>query len=172
MHNFSKRLVVFLSCASVGCMDHSQPLFFDNNHVNSESNQISFSDIHQLNLSIGEIENTIDETGFSPKLNTRFQLSSAPSSVWSQAWIALNIDVMLDGKKLASMHKADVIHEHVLMIEFQQILPRFGIQARQIDIQVTPIGWMPTYPLLIDAQASMPSKTLNKNPASVAKVKS
>lgn len=140
-------------------MDHSQPLFFDNTHVNSDSNKIVFSDIHQMNLTIDKMHKVIDESGFSPKLNTQFQLSNPQSSVWSQAWIALNIDILLDGKKLASMQKADVIQDHVLKIEFQQILPKFGIKTKQIEIQVTPIGWMPTYPLHINP----PSDTMNQS---------
>ena len=169
MRNFK---LILLSFSMIGCQDDGQPdLFFDNTYVNSDSNQIIFSDIHQLHLSIGQIKNEIDESGFSPKLNIQFTLSNPHSSVWSQAWIALNIDILLNGKKLASITKADVIQDHALNIQFQQLLPSYGIKTQQISIHVSPIGWMPTYPLHINSQTEQSAINSPLKTDKVARVK-
>ena len=126
------------------------------------SQKIEYQDIHQLNLSITNLDNQIDESGFSPVLKSRFRLNNKNGGPWPQAWVAFNINISIKGKKVVSIAKADVMQEHSLHIEFEQNLPKFGIKTDDLTIKITPVAWMPTFPLQIQSQESANTLTILK----------
>ncbi len=52
------------------------------------------------------------------------------------------------------------MQNHKLNVEFEQHLPKFGITQNDLNIRVSPIAWMPTYPLHILPQVKT-EKTSN-----------
>lgn len=124
--------------------------FYNDLELNQETSQVHYHDVHQLKLEIMELTTVIDESGFSPKLKGTLRLENTKRGPWPQAWVALHIDIMLKNEPLAELTKADVIENHHMDIFFEQELPRFGISKERIRVQVRPIAWMPTYPLVVE----------------------
>jgi len=147
MRNFSRLFasLLFVLLAS-GCGEQSG--FFSSNDAIEE--QVQYSSTHELQLDIVELTTSIDETGFSPKLKGTLRLENLKRGPWPQAWVALHIDIHLNQQPLAEISRANVIEDHHMDIYFEQELPKFGINKDKITIQVRPVGWMPTYPLVIN----------------------
>ncbi len=156
MPNFKVLLNGFFSLLLVGCLDLPKEEFFSSTTLNQKSHEVEYQAIHKLNLAISELVKEVDESGFSPKLKSQFKLNNLSGGPWPQAWVAFNIEVHLKGKQLASISKANVLQNHSLVISFEQHLPKFGIGQEDLDIRVTPVAWMPTFPLQI-----MPNEAAN-----------
>ncbi len=149
MPNFKVLINGLLSLLLAGCLDMSNEQFFSSTTLNEQSKEVEYQDIHQLNLAISELVKEVDESGFSPKLKSQFTLHNLSGGPWPQAWVAFNIEVSLRGKALASISKANVMQDHSLSVSFEQHLPKFGISQENLTIRVTPVAWMPTFPLHI-----------------------
>lgn len=137
-----------------GCTESPEPGFFSaaNNKVNSG---VEYQDIHQLKLVISDLHKKIDETGFSPVLKSHFQLNDLSESLWPQAWIVFNISIRIKDEEVAKITRANAMLSHSLNVEFEQSLPRFGIKNKDLTIVVTPITWMPAFPLQISPMANL-----------------
>ena len=147
MRNFSRFLFGSLVlCLTAGCSE--QAGFFSD--IDKQGAQIQYLDGHELQLDIVELSTTIDESGFSPKLKGTIRLENLKRGPWPQAWVALHINIHLDQQPLAEFSRASVIEKHHMDIYFEQELPRFGIKKEKIAVQVRPVGWMPTFPLVIN----------------------
>ncbi len=155
MHSFNLcfYLAVVLSLMS-GCSELSEQGFFSaaNNKVNTG---VMYQDIHQLKLVISDLHKEVDETGFSPVLKSSFQLNDLSESLWPQAWIVFSISIRIKDKELAKITRANAMLNHNLNVEFEQSLPRFGINHKDLAIVVTPITWMPAFPLQISPVANI-----------------
>ncbi len=136
----------FVFALTTGCSE--QTGFFSD--IDNQDVQIQYHDGHQLQLDIVELSTVIDEGGFSPKLKGTLRLENLKQGPWPHAWVALHIDIHLDQQPLAEISRAAVIENHHMDIYFEQELPRFGIKKDKIAIQVHPVGWMPTFPLIIN----------------------
>ena len=136
--------VLFLN----GCDDNTEH-FFNSMKLNSETNQVEYSKLHRMSLNISDMTKSIDESGFSPSLNATFSLTNTQIGAWPQAWVAFTINISIKDKLLGTMTKSDSLHEHSLKVSVNQLLPKFGIKKEDIHIDVSPISWMPTYPLTI-----------------------
>ncbi len=161
MPNFKVLLNGCLSLLLVGCLDLPKEEFFSSTTVNQKSHEVEYQAIHKLNLAITELVKEVDETGFSPKLKSQFKLNNLNGGPWPQAWVAFNIEVHFKGKQLASISKANVLQNHSLVISFEQHLPKFGIGQEDIDIRVSPVAWMPTFPLQIMTDEASNKAVLN-----------
>jgi len=139
-----------LACLLVlqGCKE-SPGYFYDQVQLDPATQHVQYHQEHQLKLDIIELTTTVDESGFSPKLKGIVRLENAKKGPWPQAWVAMHIDILLNNEPLSELTRADVIENHHIEIAFEQELPRFGIATKQLKVQVRPIAWMPTYPLLI-----------------------
>jgi len=147
MRSFSNLNAVIISLVfCVACSEQEQAGFFNSHNIN-QSNQIEFQDIHQLKLTISELHKEIDESGFSPKLKSRFLLSNLQENQWPQAWVVFKIKILLKDLEILSITQSQALQNHQLAVSFQQDLPNFGIDKDQLSIRVTPIAWMPTFPL-------------------------
>ena len=152
MHNYKLPICVCIWMTLSGCSDNTDRFF----HVIEPENQtskIEYSDIHRMNLAISEMSKSIDESGFSPSLNATFSLTNSQTGPWPQAWVAFIVNISIKDKLLASMTKSGSLHEHSLKVSVNQLLPKFGIKKDDINIEVNPISWMPTYPLVIQSAA-------------------
>ena len=149
MPNFKAFINGLLILPMAGCLDLSKEQFFSSTTLNKQSKEVEYQDIHQLNLAISELVKEVDESGFSPKLKSQFTLHNLNGGAWPQAWVAFNISVHLRDKELARISKANVMQDHSLMVSFEQHLPKFGISQEELTIRVTPVAWMPTFPLHI-----------------------
>ncbi len=156
MPNFKYVSLILFTLSISACFNFSNEEFFNTSHVNEDSRQIEYQDIHRLNLSITDLNNHIDESGFAPILKSQFILNNKSDGPWPQAWVAFNINIFIKKQKLASIAKADVMQEHSLHIKFEQSLPKFGIKPEDLTIKISPIAWMPTFPLNI-----LPLKTVD-----------
>lgn len=152
MRNFKGLALLIVLAVFAGCYDSDQQ-FFDSALINNQSNQIEFQSIHQLNLTIEDMKNRVDESGFSPKLKSEFTLSDQTKGPWPHAWVAFNIELSVKGKKLAQITRASAMHNHSLTVNFEQTLPNFGVKAKDVAIEIKPIAWMPTFPLIIEETA-------------------
>ncbi len=144
------KLITFgvLTLMLTACLDLPKEQFFST-RLNENNQKVEYQDIHQLNLAINGLVKEVDESGFSPKLKTHFSLKDLSDGPWPQAWVAFNIDIFLEDKKLARISKANVMQDRTLTVSFEQHLPKFGISQDEISIRVTPVAWMPTFPLHI-----------------------
>jgi len=157
MRNFKYIFYITSLLFISACFEFSNEHFFNSTHINPKSKQIEYNSIHHLNLSIVSIRNVIDDSGFTPILKSHFQLHNKNSTLWAQAWVAFNIHIFIKGKQLASITKADVMQNHKLKVEFEQLLPQFGITKDDLTIKVIPIAWMPTFPLSISQKSNTSS---------------
>jgi hypothetical protein len=132
----------------IGCSDQPDH-FFHTIKQSALDKEIEYSNIHRMNLDISHMTKSIDESGFSPSLNASFSLKNNLSRSWPQAWVAFVINISIKDKLLATMTKSDSLHNHTLKVSINQLLPKFGIKEKDIHINVVPISWMPTYPLII-----------------------
>lgn len=147
----SKIILVALSYLfSTGCLDTSLPHFFSDISLDSD-NKIQYQDVHRLSLSLVALKKNIDESGFNPILNCYLRLENARKGPWNQAWVAFNISVFVNKHKVASIKRAGILQNHAMEVDIQQQLPKFGLNAKEIKIEITPIAWMPSYPLEIQA---------------------
>ncbi len=151
MPNFKIIIYVFFTIALSACLDLSQEEFFSTASINKKSSQMEYQDIHKLNLAISMLYKEVDESGFSPKLKSHFQLKNQNEGPWAQAWVAFSIDIYLNEERIASIAKANVLQNHRLKVEFEQHLPKFGISQHELQVRISPIAWMPTFPLQIMA---------------------
>lgn len=154
MRNFKRGLFgVSASLLLIGCGESGY--FYSDLELNDSTSQVHYHDVHQLKLEVLELTTAIDETGFSPKLKGTLRLENTKRGPWPQAWVALHIDILLNNEPLAELTKADVIENHHMDIFFEQELPRFGISKERIRVQVRPIAWMPTYPLVVGSHEEL-----------------
>lgn len=161
----SKIILVGVSyLLSTGCTDTSLPHFFSEISMDAD-NKIHYQDIHRLSLSLVTLKKNIDETGFNPILNCYLRLENAQKGPWNQAWVAFNINVFVNKHKVASIKRAGILQHHAMEVEIQQQLPKFGLKSKDIKIEITPIAWMPSYPLEIQAsdQVATPSNPVTVN---------
>ncbi len=144
------KLIIYgvLTLMLTACLDFPKEQFFST-RLSDKNPKMEYQDIHQLNLAINGLVKEVDESGFSPKLKTHFTLKDLSDGPWPQAWVAFNIDVYLKDKKLARISKANVMQDRTLTVSFEQHLPKFGLSQDEISIRVTPVAWMPTFPLHI-----------------------
>jgi hypothetical protein len=156
MPKFKPLICGLLTLPLTACLDSSEETFFSTK-LSDKNSKIEFLDIHQLNLAIGQLVNEIDESGFSPILKSHFTLKDLSDGPWPQSWVAFNIGIYLEDEVLAHMSKANVMQDHTLTVTFEQPLPRFGIKQNELSIRVTPVAWMPTFPLNIVSD-SLPKK--------------
>jgi hypothetical protein len=146
MANF--KLFLFLPVVFIlGCSEQV-PHFFSDMTLNDTKN-FKYQDVHQLSLTLSNLTKKIDETGFSPVLKCAFHLENTKHGPWGQAWVAFNISVLVDNKEVIAINRADVLQNHIIDIEFQHELPKFGVKLKDIKIKIQPIAWMPSYPLNI-----------------------
>lgn len=161
--------MVIMSCS--GCMEEpqtdSKPHFFKSTSINQNSNQVEYLPIHQLKLEARNLKTKIDETGFAPKLIGYVELVNQSKGPWPQAWIAVNVELTIKDRKLATITKAGVLQDHQLSINIDQELPKFGLKTKDIRLSVTPIAWMPTYPLSIDIGTQQAAEVDSKKAANV-----
>ncbi len=151
MRNFSLSRVAVVIAATLllaGCKD-APGYFYDQVKLDPTTAHVQYQAEHHLKLDIIELTTVVDESGFSPKLKGTLRLENAKKGPWPQAWVAMHIDILLNNEPLAELTKADVIENHHMDIYFEQELPRFGISSKHLRVQVRPIAWMPTYPLII-----------------------
>lgn len=148
MHSF-KILLIFSAILLIGCNDSGSNFFHEFKQSESDS-KIGYDDIHQLNLQMSKPTKTIDESGFSPILTTSFSLTNHKNKIWPQAWIAFQINFYIEDQQLSNITESGSLHQHSLEITIDQALPKFGLNESDIHIIVTPISWMPTYPLNIE----------------------
>ncbi len=141
---FSSLMLGSIFCVS--CTDTQQTGFFNNTSVN-QHNQVEFQPIHQLELTISDLHKEIDESGFSPILKSHFQLKNLQHSQWPQAWVVFSINVFIKDLEILSVTQSKALQNNLLQVSFEQPLPSFGINNDQLTIRVTPIAWMPTFPL-------------------------
>jgi hypothetical protein len=147
MANF-KRLLLILTTALLGCSENDETEFFAN-IPEKERQQFAYQDIHQLSLTLSKLTKDIDETGFSPILKCAFHLEDNQHGPWPQAWVAFNISVLVSNVEITSIKRAGVLQGHSMDIQFQHELPKFGVKPENIKINIKPIAWMPSYPLII-----------------------
>jgi len=155
MHNFNQCFYSAILLSFIcGCSELSEQGFFSaaNSKVNKE---VKYQNIHQLKLVISDLYKEVDETGFSPVLRSNFQLNELSESLWPQAWIVFSISIRIKDKELAKITRANAMLNHNLNVEFEQSLPSFGINHKDLDIVVTPITWMPSFPLQINPVADI-----------------
>lgn len=166
MHNFKGITLLLLTAILVaGCSDTGH--FFDTALINTQSQQIEFQAVHQLNLTIEGLNKEVDESGFSPKLKSQFTLSDTTKGPWPQAWVAFNIELHIGNKQLAQITRAGAMNEHTLQVDIEQTLPSFGVKAKDITINVKPIAWMPTFPLNIQNTEHNDELTMDEKVTSV-----
>lgn len=146
MVNF-KPLLLLPALLILGCYDDASDFFSDISF--DEKKNIEYQNIHQLSLSLSKLTKTIDESGFSPVLKCQFHLENTLHGPWPQAWVAFNIGIFVGDQKVTAIKRAGVLQDHYMDIQFQQELPRFGIDIDKVKINITPIAWMPSYPLNI-----------------------
>ncbi len=173
MPNFNRIGFICIAFTLSGCLDLTQEQFFSTTAINQESQTMEYQDIHKLNLAISMLHKEVDESGFSPKLKSNFELNNLNEGPWAQAWVAFNINIFINDEKIASLTKADVMQNHRLNVEFEQHLPKFGITQNELRIRVSPIAWMPTYPLQIlpqskDEKTSSTKQNIKKNKNAVS----
>ncbi len=161
MLNFKGVIHGLLIWPLAGCLDMSTEQFFSSTTLNEHSKEVEYQAIHQLNLAISDLVKEVDEASFSPKLKSHFTLHNLNGGPWPQAWVAFNIRILLRGKELARLSKANVMQDHSLTVSFEQHLPKFGISPDELTIRVTPVAWMPTFPLHI--LPSPPALTAHSN---------
>ena len=147
--------LVLLSILLLGGCFNDNSHFFDTALINDQSQQIEFKAVHQLNLTIGEMANEVDESGFSPKFKSQFQLVDSSKGPWPHAWVAFNIELMVKNKKVAEITRAGALDQHKLVVDIEQTLPSFGIKATDVSLNIKPIAWMPTFPLNIESTAPL-----------------
>jgi hypothetical protein len=146
MANF--KLVTYLSLFFLfGCNEQS-PHFFSDIALD-DKNKFAYHEAHQLSLTLSKLTKRIDESGFSPILHSQFHLEDEQHGPWAQAWVAFNISIKVSGKEVVAIKRAGVLQNHSMDIKVQQELPKFGIKPDQVQIQIQPIAWMPSYPLNI-----------------------
>ncbi len=148
MPKFKLIIYCVLTLMLTACLDFPKEQFFST-RISEKNQKVEYQDIHKLNLAINGLVKEVDESGFSPKLKTHFTLKDLSDGPWPQAWVAFNIDVYLKDKKLARISKANVMQDRTLTVTFEQHLPKFGITQDELSIRVTPVAWMPTFPLHI-----------------------
>ena len=165
MRNF-KGIALILSVFLLnGCSDDGH--FFDTALINNQSQQIEFQAVHQLSLTIQDMNKKIDESGFSPKFKSQFILSDTSKGPWPHALVAFNIELMLKDKRLAQITRAGAMDNHTLSVDIEQTLPSFGIKEKDITLNVKPIAWMPTFPLNIQDTAQKSDLNLDEKVTSV-----
>lgn len=161
MRNFNYLSGLMLgSIFCVSCTDTQQTGFFNNTSVN-QHNQVEFQSMHQLELTVSDLHKEIDESGFSPILKSHFQLKNLQHSQWPQAWVVFSINVFLKDLEILNVTQSKALQDNHLQVTFEQPLPSFGINNDELTIRVTPIAWMPTFPLhFLDP---LPSGSTNEN---------
>lgn len=147
MANF-KQLILTPFVALLGCNDHNDAYFFSSMPL-QEKQPFVYQDIHKLALTLSNLTKEIDESGFSPVLKCKFHLENTLHGPWPQAWVAFDISVLVSNTEITSIKRAGVLQGYSMDIEFQQNLPKFGVKPADITINITPIAWMPSYPLII-----------------------
>lgn len=146
MANF--KLILCLPLVLIlGCREQT-PHFFSDITLD-EKNKFAYLEAHQLSLTLSKLTKEIDESGFNPILNTAFHLEDEQHGPWAQAWVAFNISILVAGKEIVAIKRAGVLQDHSMDINVQQTLPKFGIKPSDVQIQIQPIAWMPSYPLNI-----------------------
>lgn len=156
MRNFNYISTFILG--SILCTSCTEPQagFFDDTNVN-QHNQVEFQSIHQLELTVSNLHKEVDESGFSPILKSHFQLNNLQHSQWPQAWVVFSINVFLKDVEILSVTQSKALQDNHLQVTFEQPLPSFGINNDELSIRVTPIAWMPTFPLhFVDTPPSNP----------------
>jgi len=154
MDNFKRVLTAALIFASLtGCSDNNQTDAFFKISV-TDQQTVHYRDVHHLTLTISDITKAIDESAFNPVFKCHFQLENINHGPWDQAWVAFNISLQIGSKIIASIKRAGVLQNHIMDIHIQHNLPNFGYDIDDVEVKVTPIAWMPSYPLIIDTPAS------------------
>lgn len=138
---------LFVSIA--GCMQQDDH-FFHSLNIPEKETVINYKENHKLTLQVMNLSKKIDESGFSPTLLATFTLDNQNKSIWPQAWIAFMVNIRVNDKLLASMTESGSLHQNSLNVEINQTLPKFGVKNKDVSIDITPISWMPTYPLIIN----------------------
>ena len=146
MRNFKHAWLLLAPLLLSGCSDNAH--FF--NSIENNSDGIHYSDTHQMNLHVTTFNKVIDESGFAPVLKCELLIENLKKGPWPQAWVAFNIDIYVKKQKLATLTKAGALESHQLIVFFDQNLPKFGYTLEDLDIDIQPISWMPTYPLSIE----------------------
>ncbi len=161
MHNFKKISgLIICTVLCVSCLDTPQTGFVNSTNLNQQ-NQVEFQPIHQLKLTVSDLHKEIDESGFSPILKSHFQLKNLQDGQWPQAWVVFSINVFLKDLKVLSTTQSQALQNNSLRVDFEQTLPNFGIKKDELTIRVTPIAWMPTFPLHFSDKT--PSNMPNQN---------
>jgi len=148
MANFKVLFIILIASCVLGCIEQEENQFFID-LSSDETKQFHYRDIHDVTLTLSNLTKSIDESGFSPIFNGSFSLENEQHGPFESAWVAFTINVLVGEKPIASIQRAGVLQNHKMDTQFQVNLPKFGIKSRQIDIQVAPIAWMPSYPLYI-----------------------
>lgn len=148
MANFKHACVIITSLLLIGCFNHEENQFFLDLDPDG-SKRFHYRDIHTMSLTLSKLETSVNETGFNPILTGRFTLENTQKSPFHSAWVAFTINLLIADKTVATFQKAGVLKQHKINVEFQHNLPSFGIKPEQIKIDITPVAWMPSYPLSI-----------------------
>ena len=147
MRNFKIASAIIIGsalCAS--CLESQQAGFVNSTNLN-QHNQVEFQPIHQLKLTVSDLHKEIDESGFSPILKSHFQLKNLQDGQWPQAWVVFSVNVFLKDLKILSSTQSQALQDNNLRVNFEHPLPSFGIKKDELTIRITPIAWMPTFPL-------------------------
>jgi len=148
MANFKLYLYAPLLALLLGCIEQEENQFFLD-LSSDETKQFHYRDIHNVTLTLSDIEKSIDETGFSPIFKGAFSLENQQYGPFESAWVAFTINILLNHKEIASIQRAGVLQNHKMDVQFQLDLPKFGVAPEKVKIDITPIAWMPSYPLFI-----------------------
>ena len=149
MANF-KTLISLLGCLFlIGCSDQEENQFFLDLSADG-TQQFHYRNIHDMTLTLSKIQKSIDESGFSPVLKGKFSIENTQRGPFEQAWVAFTVNIIIGDQEIASLQRAGILQEHQMDVQFQHNLPKFGLHPEAIKIRVTPIAWMPSYPLFIN----------------------
>ncbi|GAA6135284.1 hypothetical protein NBRC116188_20740 [Oceaniserpentilla sp. 4NH20-0058] len=131
-----------------GCIEQEEDQFFTGSASDVEK-RFHYRDIHNITLSLSQLNKVIDETGFAPIFKGQFSLENTQQGPFEKAWVAFTINILVANKIIASIQRAGVLQDHKMDVQFQHNLPKFGLSEEQVTIKVTPVAWMPSYPLSI-----------------------
>jgi hypothetical protein len=142
----------YLAAASlfVSACDNNEN-FFQSIDSSSNRENIIFSEVHKLDLSIDSIVKTINNSGFSPILDASISLRASRSIRWPKAWVTLKINIYSENEIVSSMTKSELFKKNTHTIILSQKLSEFNLDPDDIRIEILPIAWTPAYPLSIQA---------------------
>lgn len=150
MANFKFVFCVLLSLSLLGCTNQEENQFFLD--LSSDGTQrFHYRGIHDVTLTLYDMEKYIDESGFSPLFKGSFSLENTNHGPFESAWVAFNIEILIGKKHIATIQRAGVLQNHKMHVQFKHDLPKFGLKPKQVTVLVNPIAWMPSYPLFISA---------------------